>query len=237
MGRTVLDALYPRVCPLCERLLLPGEVYVCADCAGKLPWAKEPRCQRCGKPIRSQENLYCADCARKEHLYIQGCAAFVYEGRLRQSVDKLKFFNRRCYAPFYGAAMKIAGSSFIRKWGIRCVVPVPMHPKKRAERGYDQAALIARELGRRTGLPVIGDALVRVRYTRASKRLGREMRQKNMRNAFAVRPGADIPEPVLLVDDIYTTGMTMDEASKALRKAGVTQIFFMTLCIVRGEEA
>lgn len=234
--KNLLALFYPRVCPLCERILLPEEKYICADCAKKLPWVREPFCHKCGKPIANPVKEKCPDCERTEHLYLQGRAIYIYEKGMRHAVDRLKFYNQRYTVSFFGASLAMGSRSFLPAWGLKCVIPVPMHPKKKAARGYDQAALLAEEFSRLTGIPCREDILVRTKYTKASKRLGRENRRRNMRGAFSVRPGALIPEPVLLMDDIYTTGVTMDEASRALRKAGVTQIFFLTLCIVRGAD-
>lgn len=121
------------------------------------------------------------------------------------------------------------------RWRPDCLVPVPMHPKKRAERGFDQAALLAEELGRRCGVEVRKDLLVRTRYTGASRKLGRSSRRKNLRGVFAVPQGVEIPDRAVLVDDIYTSGTTIDEAAYALQKAGVRHIFFLTVCIGRGQ--
>ena len=103
-------------------------------------------------------------------------------------------------------------------------------------REYLQAVLLARALSELCRIPVLEDVLVRTRYTKASRKLGREHRLANLRGAFTVRQRESLPQSVLLVDDIYTTGMTMDHASAALRKAGVTQIYFLTLCTGRGAE-
>jgi ComF family protein len=111
-----------------------------------------------------------------------------------------------------------------------------MHPKKRAERGFDQAVLLAKELSGLCRIPVLENVLIRTRYTKASRKLGREHRIANLRGAFSVTRHELLPQSVLLVDDIYTTGMTMNHAAAALRKAGVTQIYFLTLCTGRGAE-
>lgn len=232
----ILDLLFPARCPVCGRILAPDERLVCRKCRKELPWVREPVCQRCGKPISDPEKAYCADCSRSDHMYTEGRSALLYEKGIRLSVNRMKFYNHREYLPFYAACIWKAGRSCLCSWQVRCIIPIPMHPKKRAERGFDQTVLLARELSGLCGIPVLEDMLIRVRYTKASRKLGREHRQKNLRGAFRVRKGAKIPEPVLLLDDIYTTGTTMDYAAGALRSAGVKDIFFLTLCTGRGVE-
>lgn len=230
-----LDFLYPPRCPLCERILLPEEGLVCAACRDKISFVSHPRCFKCGKPVSDPRRELCGDCERHPHLYDQGRAAFLYEKQVRRSVDRLKFYNRREYIPFYGACLHRILREEIYAWRPDCLIPIPMHPKKRAERGFDQAALLAEELGRISGIPVGEDILYRKRYTGASKKLGRASRRKNLRGVFAVREGITPLARVVLIDDIYTTGATMDEASLALRRAGVEHIFFLTVCIGRGD--
>ncbi len=234
LGNKVLDLLYPRRCPVCGRILRPEEKLICRECGRKLPWVREPVCIRCGKPIDDPEKGLCADCLKTDHMYNEGRSALLYEKGIRLSVNRMKFYNHREYIPFYAACIQAAGRKYMRLWQVRCIIPVPMHPKKREERGFDQTELLAKELSKMCGIPVLENVLLRVRYTKASRKLGREHRLANLRGAFAVRKGVKIPEPVLLLDDIYTTGTTMDNAARALRKAGVREIYFLTLCTGRG---
>ncbi len=231
-----LDLLFPSRCPVCGRILAPDEHMICRKCRKDLPWVREPVCQRCGKPISDPERAYCADCARVDHMYTEGRSALLYEKGVRLSVSRMKFYNHREYIPFYAACLLRAGRPYLASWRVRCIIPIPMHPRKRAERGFDQTVLLARQLSGLSGIPVLEDCLIRVRYTKASRKLGREHRLKNLRGAFQVRKGRKIPQPVLLLDDIYTTGTTMDYAAGALRAAGVKEIFFLTLCTGRGAE-
>ena len=144
--RQFLDFLYPGRCPVCGKILAKEEHLVCGRCRAELPWVTEPVCIRCGKPIASQEKAICADCARTDHAFTEGRAALLYEKGIRLSVNRMKFYNHREYLPFYAACMYAAHRGHLQKWNAACIIPVPMHPKKRAERGFDQAVLLAREL-------------------------------------------------------------------------------------------
>ena len=233
-GGFLLNVLYPPRCPVCETILLPSEHFVCVRCKASLPYVREPFCMCCGKPLAHQENQLCTDCETHPHLFEEGRAVFLYEKGVRLSVNRLKFLNRREYIPFYGECLYQLFLEMEPCWRAQCLVPVPMHPKKRAARGFDQACLLARSLSERCRLPLDENLLVRTRFTQSSKKLSRSERRKNLRGVFAVRPEADIPSSVILIDDIYTTGATMDEAACALRLSGVEQVFFLTLCIGRG---
>ena len=233
-GGLLLDVLYPPRCPVCESILLPSEDLICGRCEASLPYVREPFCMCCGKPLWRHESQLCADCEARPHLFEEGRAVFLYEKGVRLSVNRLKFLNRREYIPFYGECLYQLFLEMQPFWRAQCLVPVPMHPKKRAVRGFDQAMLLARSLCGQCRLPLEENLLVRTRFTQSSKKLSRSERRKNLRGVFAVRPEADIPSSVILIDDIYTTGATMDEAAYALRHRGVKRVFFLTLCIGRG---
>lgn len=231
---TVLNVLYPPRCPVCETILLPGEDLVCRRCKGLLPYVEDPFCMCCGKPLTHREKELCADCESNRHLFDEGRAVFRYEKGVRLSVNRLKFLNRREYIPFYGTCLFALFQEMEPVWRAECLVPIPMHPKKKAVRGFDQAVLIARFLSRVSGLPAEENLLIRTRLTKSSKKLGRSERRKNLRGVFRVRSDITLPESVILIDDIFTTGVTMDEAAFALRRAGVRRVFFLTLCIGQG---
>lgn len=234
-GSKILDILYPPRCPVCEVVLLPGEGSVCRRCVKHLPYVREPYCMRCGKPLLRHEAELCADCETHPHMFDEGRAVFMYEKGIRLSVNRLKFMNRREYIPFFGECLREVFLRMQKTWMAECIAPVPMHPAKRAVRGFDQAVLLARALSSACSIPLSESLLERIRFTESSKKLGRTERRKNLRGAFRVRPGAVVPRSVILIDDIYTTGTTMDEAASALRRAGADRIYYLTLCIGRGD--
>ena len=189
----------------------------------------------CGKPLMRVEMEYCSDCEKRRHPFEEGRAVFRYERGLRLSVNRLKFLGRREYLPFFGECLRRLRLEMQPFWQAECLVPIPMHPKKRAKRGFDQAVLLARQISC-PSLPCAEKLLERQRFTESSKKLGRSQRRKNLRGVFRIHPGAGIPESVILVDDIYTTGATMDEAAFTLKKAGVKRVYFLTLCIGQGQD-
>lgn len=229
-GRFFLDLIYPRRCPICERILGRREGTVCSECRKKLPYIREPLCKKCGKPVGKEEQEFCEDCERGRHLFVCGRSVFLYEKAFRRSIHRMKFQNRREYLDFYAEEMAREGERYLKAWKIRTIVPVPMNRRKRKERGFDQSLLLARKLGERTGIFVAENCVIRHRYTKAQKELSAKERRKNLQGAFSLREGCVLREPVLLVDDIYTTGATMDEISRVLRRSGIGEIYFLALC-------
>lgn len=234
-GSILLDLLYPRRCPLCERIVTRREGNICGACKRKLPYIREPLCKKCGKPLEEEEREYCRDCECGKHRFVCGRSVFLYEKEFRRSVHRMKFENRREYLDFYAQEMAAAGAKLAKSCGIRVLIPVPMNRKKRRERGFDQSRILAEKIGAILGIPVDAESLVRNRYTRPQKELDAVGRKNNLRGAFTLREGARIPEPVLIIDDIYTTGATVDEICRTLQTAGVSRIYFLALCTGKGK--
>ena len=229
----VLDLLYPRRCPICEGILGRNQGRICASCKEHLPYIHEPLCKKCGKQLAKEEQEYCADCEKTDHLFTCGRAIFLYEKDLRRSVQRMKFHNHREYLDFYAEEMTRAGEKYLRAWKPKVILPVPMNRKKRRERGFDQSVLLARKLRDLTGIPLDEKSLIRIRYTMPQKELTAKERKSNLKDAFLLDPDCKIQEPVLLVDDIYTTGSTMDAISRELREHGIREIYFLVLCAGR----
>lgn len=194
----------------------------------------EPLCKKCGKPLSTQEAEYCPDCIKKEHLYTRGRAALEYDALMRESIGRFKYRNRREYAEFYVEELMRTCAPAIRAWEADALIPIPLHPGRRRRRGFNQAELVARGLGKRLEIPVCSRLLVRVKRTRPQKELSDRERRSNLKNAFQVVKNDVRLKKVILVDDIYTTGSTMDAAAEVLFKYGVEKVYFLSICIGRG---
>ncbi|MGN0342923.1 MAG: double zinc ribbon domain-containing protein [Roseburia sp.] len=229
----LLDILFPRRCPLCDQVI-PMDRLICEPCSGKLPYLREPLCKKCGKSLSDDRTEYCRDCSRKAHSFRAGRAVFSYEGRMRESLYRFKYANRREYGAFYGEQAAILYGSWIKRCGVEAVIPVPLHRKRRQKRGYNQAEIFARELADRVGLPVRTDLVSRVVNTRPQKELDVEQRRKNLKKAFTINRSIVQLRKVLLVDDIYTTGSTVDAVTQVLRDAGVEEIYVLCISIGGG---
>lgn len=228
----LLQLLFPLRCPVCDRIVSPFGEKICIECLGKLKMLTPPWCMKCGKKLLIEEEL-CADCRKKEHRFVRGRSLYEYQSAA-PSIYRLKYGGRREYADFFGQEMARYLGPFIRDCRPEAIIPIPLHPKRQNKRGYNQAQLLAEALGRYTGLPVRADLLRRVKNTAPLKCQNPLERQNNLKRAFNITQNDVKLERVILIDDIYTTGSTMDEAAKVLAQHGVQRVFCVTLACGAG---
>lgn len=232
LGSGILQALYPRRGPVCDDIVGRAGEKICLGCMDRLKLITPPWCMRCGRKTEEGEE-YCRDCRERGHLFDRGRALYEYDSAA-ESIYRFKYGGRREYAEFYGEQIAEYLGEFIRNTEPEAIVPIPLHRRRRAGRGYNQAELLARAAGRRMGIPVYSRLLVRVRDTAPQKKLNREERQNNLKKAFNI-PQNDVKlKRILVFDDIYTTGTTLDEAARALKAAGAEQVCFITLACGAG---
>lgn len=236
---TMADLLYPKRCPFCDEILYREEKMggCCSKCRTKLPWVTGSVCMKCGKPVKFLEQEYCADCQSQRHVFDQGMAAFTYSGCMPGSIYRMKFSNRRDYLDFYADAMTAACRKKFHRWQPEVIVPVPMHPLKRGARGYNQSELLAKKISSQTGIPADMKMLQCIRKTKVQKSLDKRERQKNLRGSFVVKQRPAGIKRVLVIDDVYTTGSTMDEIARILKEAGVMHVYFCVLCTGKGKNS
>ena len=207
---------------------------ICDACQQILPYIEEPCCMRCGKPIKDEREEYCWDCKKHPLAYEQGHGVWLQKGNVPRAIYQFKFHNKRYYAEVFAEEMRKRYGQWICSCKIETILPVPLHSSKRRSRGFNQAELVAKELGKRVGLPVENDVIFRVRKTLPQKKLGDKERIENLKNAFGVSKHWHPKRCVLLIDDIYTTGNTIHRISKVLKKAGVEKVYFLTISIGQG---
>ncbi|MCR5178348.1 MAG: ComF family protein [Lachnospiraceae bacterium] len=221
--------LFPRRCPLCDRVLPYGE-RICEQCADEIIYEKEPRCMKCGRSLENEgASMYCADCERHSHVYDHGYCMADYRSVAR-AIYRMKYKNRRQNAEWFGDEMARKLGREILALRPQVLVPVPLHAKRMRKRGYNQAADLAKALSARLKIPVREDLIRRVRNTPPMKDLdSEEKRRNNMKNAFQL--GSDVVkyDRIMIVDDVYTSGTTIDAVAREFRKAGVLGIFFVTV--------
>lgn len=229
--RGILDFLYPARCPVCDGVLLPEEE-ICEECMPRLRYAAEPRCCKCGKPLQVEETEYCHDCMDGRHIYDSGLALYEYES-IKDSLYRFKYKGRCEYAGFYGKEIAARLGDRIAGWRPDVLLPVPMYKRKERIRGYNQANLLAEAVGEALHIPVRQELMIRQRHTVPMKDLDLAGRQINLKKAFNIGQYDVKLKCVVIVDDIYTTGSTMDEMAKLLKTVGVSRIHFLTLAIGR----
>ena len=212
----------------------PYGTLICPECEKRLRRVREPACKKCGKPLEAAETEYCADCGKKSHVYTRGMAALEYDGLMKASIGRFKYHNRREYADFYARELFRLCSDAVRVWEPDALIPIPLHRSRLRKRGFNQADLIARKLGELLDIPVRSGYLVRTKKTRPQKELNDTQRRANLKNAFQVGENDVKLKKALLIDDIYTTGSTLDAAAAVLLEHGVEKVYFLTVCIGRG---
>lgn len=226
--------LWPETCLFCGRVNARG---VCSECGKKAEelLVKEPRCMKCGKPVRYKEQEFCSDCMRIRHVYDRGAALWLHKEPVNKSIYQFKYHNQRFYAEYYAEQLIRQYGRLIQKWAPEVILPVPLHARRKRRRGYNQAELLARELGKQLEIPVCINLVKRVRYTSPQKILDHKKRKKNLEQAFAVSMPVRRLRRVLVVDDIYTTGNTIDAVAEVLKRAGVQKVYFLTVSIGQGD--
>lgn len=232
-----VEGLYPPCCPFCDQILKghEKEMGVCKTCQTKLVYITELHCLKCGKPIDNERSEYCYDCSRRRHNYDQARSVLSYQGITKLALYRFKFFNRREYAGYFAKEM----SKMLEMWIHNChadyLIPIPLSAKRERERGYNQARILAEAIGRITGIPCRNGLLVKHTDTQAQKELDARQRQKNLEVAFGIRDKEAAIQlsgkRVILVDDIYTTGATVDAAAAVLRQVNVSKVYVLTVAI------
>lgn len=223
---SVLDIVLPVHCIGCGE----SDAYLCPDCRSSLPPLEPPYCEICADPGVSGVCRDCQGLTASGGLSIQGIRApFLMEGLVREAIHGFKYRNCRVAAPPLADAM----AQFLEKQSQplpgEVIVPVPIHRKKLRERGYNQAALLASELAKRTGLELEEKLLERTRHSPAQALSGsRQQRRENIHQAFDCRSDAS-GKNILLVDDVCTTGSTMDACAAALAGAGAKSVWGVAL--------
>ncbi len=232
MLEKLINILYPATCPICGKVLR-GKDKICGECEKDVVIIREPKCQKCGKPLITDEKIYCNDCGRKKRFFDKGVAVFRHSGRLRESIYRFKYNNARVYADYYGSVAAHIYGKMLKEWDIDAIIPVPIHRARERKRGYNQALVFARSLAKYTGFPLEKKLLIRKKKTMPQKELTETMRYFNLKDAFAVdKDRMKQIENILLVDDIFTTGSTVDACSSILKKAGAKKVY--VLCISAG---
>lgn len=234
----LMHLLFPHRCPICDKAMFSSvflEPELCCPSCRNIPeYVKEPVCKKCGKPIDNERQEYCQDCRKHKRNYVQGKALWIYQSQVKQSMYRFKYQNRQEYARYYGSEIVRVYGEWIQRIGIEAIVPIPLHRTRKRQRGYNQAELLAREIARQTKLPMYPNMLKRIKNTKAQKNLKEEERKNNLKKAFKTQRNKVQLNHILLVDDIYTTGSTINEAALELQRTGIEHIYYISVCIGRG---
>lgn len=189
---------------------------------------------RCGKPLAAEQQEYCSDCREKESFVEQGRSLWLHREPVPRALYRFKYHNRRSYGALFAREMAARYGSWIASHNIDVILPVPLHPSRRRSRGFNQAEILAGELSELMDIPFRTDVLYRIKKTSPQKVLGPGERRSNLKGAFAVSAEWKACRNVLLIDDIYTTGSTIERCAMMLKKAGAENVWFLTISIGQG---
>ena len=229
----LIELLFPRRCPVCDKPVDKMGRYICTKCRKKIRYVQSPFCFKCGKSLKDERQEYCEDCKNANHIFDRGRALYEYD-TVKEAVYRFKYEGRKEYADFFGKELAGKLGGLIKDWNADAIVPVPLYKEREKERGYNQAALLARALGQELHIPVNEKFIYRKKATEAQKKLKGKERQNNLKNAFKIGQNDVKLKTIIVVDDIYTTGATMDEMARCLKNAGVSKVYCISLAVGRG---
>lgn len=229
IGRSLVDGVLPPRCLACGEIV--GEPdSLCGRCWAAMTFFAPPWCAVCGLPFPHPmgEGAVCAECARERASWDRARAVMRYDKHSRRLVLALKHADRTHLAKALGGWMHRAGGEILDRADF--IVPVPLHWTRLFARRYNQAGLLAHAIHAAGGPPVAPDWLVRRRRTPSQGRLGALARARNVRGAFALRPGRSVAgKRLVIVDDVLTTGATIEECARVLRREGAGFVGVLTL--------
>jgi ComF family protein len=236
---SLIDLVYPPRCLVCRAFLMEPSptlprprVHFCPECLSRFSLLSSPLCPVCSRPFVSEADRdhLCEDCLRKRPFFESVAGPYVYEGALMTAIHHFKY---GCKTAMAGSLGPLLGRYAAERFGgldEPLVMPIPLHPRRLRKRGFNQSLLLARH--------VVGALLAdldflnlrRVRHTAPQTGLGRDERRRNVRGAFLLKAPDDVKgRTVLLVDDVMTTGSTLNECARILRKAGCRDVFSLVL--------
>ncbi|MEX0583217.1 MAG: ComF family protein [Sneathiella sp.] len=230
MQKTVLDAVFPPGCVNCaEPIDTPGNL--CGRCWPEMTYISAPFCDICGYPFEyyAGDGMICAACLKRPPAYSKARAVLKYDEASRDMILGYKHSDQTNRAPTFAQWMYRAGMSLIEDCDVIC--PVPLHRQRLIRRRYNQSAMLAGELSKLSGKPAILDLITRKRQTRTQGGLSARARFRNVRGAFDVNPARGMlleGARVLLIDDVLTTGATVEACSKCLLGAGALNVDILT---------
>lgn len=239
LWRGTLDVLFPPrpLCPACQRPRRGGRG-LCPECLVRIPKVAPPLCDRCGRPLRGDgpaaDGLgdLCRACRWSPHMFSVARAPGVYDGALREYIHRVKFGADRALGEALGEFLAGYALRARELWPFDAVVPVPLHPQRLMERGFNQAEVLARVVASHAGRPLMTGVLERTRPTSAQARLPVHSRRANVRGAFRVREAERLAgKRLLLVDDVLTSGATAGEAARVLLRAGAARVNVLCLAV------
>ncbi|MDD2890687.1 MAG: ComF family protein [bacterium] len=236
----LLNFIFPPHCSICKKYLKADEKIVCNECFNGIPVIVPPFCARCGKPTGG-ENV-CNDCIKNPHQFTRLIALSEYSDIARDFVLLFKNKQKLSLGKRLASLMAVLIKQDEFIFSADVIIPVPIHRVVRRHRGFNQSEILAIEISKITGIPMISDTLIQIKRTRpqksfSSKDLDKEIRKEkrmlNVKDAFTVKNSEAVKNKrIIVIDDVCTTGATLDECSRELYKAGAEDVYAVVIAKV-----
>lgn len=240
----ILRILYPEVCPVCGEILTEENryeenPYICRFCYKKAGFITGPCCLKCSKPLEDETQVLCRDCRERERYFDLGFALLSHDEGAKKVIYGLKFDHKLDNAAFPSLEIALRYGQRLLDLETEVLIPVPLHKSRQRERGYNQARILSEKISEfieglyGKSLSTDGEYLLRREKTKYQRDLDPREREENVKNAFAVNLRTEKNyRRVCLVDDIYTTGSTMNSCARTLKNAGCEKVFFLAVSTV-----
>ncbi|MCL4558801.1 MAG: ComF family protein [Deltaproteobacteria bacterium] len=231
VGR-LLHIFFPPACLVCgKETEQPG---ICDDCKGRLTYIRPPFCTKCGRPFASDSGIshICHDCIKGRNRFVAARAVFEYSGDIVRLIQRFKFGDRVDLSSYLSDELLGLYDAHLSSKGIAAIIPVPLSVRRLKHRSYNQTRLLAAGLSGKLSVPMYQDVLEKIKETPPQSRLSAKERHENVKHAYrAADRHALRGRPVLLVDDVITTGATVNACVSALRKAGIRRVYVLALAL------
>jgi len=236
IGKGLLNLVYPLECQICRVPLGPfKESSLCDKCKGKIRLNLAPFCIKCGRSLinSTKDNNCCRECSHRSYYFQRSWAAANYEGVLKEAIHSFKFGAHLRLLPIFTELVINFAMRYIDIDTFDVVVPVPLHKTKLREREFNQAQLLAKDFSDKKSLPINSWGLKKIRNTKPQTEFNKDKRRSNIKNAFKVTDSSCFKDKkILLMDDVFTTGSTLNECAKMLTESGAKSV--ECLVVARG---
>lgn len=234
IGNLILNLIYPPRCIFCGKRLSPkSHLEVCDECSNSLPFCKAyQRCSTCGMPVSHNSGGICGRCCTSRRNITRSTSPFIYADNVRSAIIRFKKFSNASYAKPFSYYIKGMIDSDFKNIEFDTVVSVPPRKRSTTQDAFDQAARLAKEVSLRLGVPYLSNAMYQTKHISKQSSLTFNARLKNVQGAFAVKKKSAIKnKTVLLIDDVRTSGATLNECASVLKEAGAFRVYSATIAI------
>lgn len=228
----LIDFAIPLTCPYCDKIIDSKQI-LCDECYEKIRFIHGTKCYRCGRPLpleETDEKILCGTCLEKRPIYDQARSVFIYDDFSRKAILRLKYSDRTDFRRFFVHFMLKAGTDLFEKTDM--ITPVPLHWKRKLKRMYNQADVLGELIAYKLNKPYHSRLLIRQKNTIAQERKTAKERLQNVKEAFSInKPELVHGKTILIIDDVLTTGATVNACAKELKEQGAKAVYVLTIAM------